>query len=66
MWVSIIPIGGVKMTWSDWTTLYNGAKVAQNHQGSILSIPLTNIVASENLADFGRVESLFLVISRNQ
>ena len=40
MWVKIIPVGGLKTSWEDYQTLYNGAKVASSHQFSLGNIKL--------------------------
>lgn len=53
MWVSIIPIGGMEVTWEDWKTLSSGAKIAQNHKGSKLEIPITNIESAASLEELG-------------
>lgn len=53
MWVSIIPVGGMEVTWEDWKTLPSGAKIAQNHKGSKLEIPITNIESAESLESLG-------------
>jgi hypothetical protein len=29
MWVSIIPVGGLKTTWEDWKTFQNNLKMQQ-------------------------------------
>lgn len=33
MWVSVIPLGGVEVSWEDYAVLSNGAMVAQSHRG---------------------------------
>lgn len=43
MWVGIIPIGGVYVTWQDWQTLPSGAKIATNHYASVANISITDI-----------------------
>ncbi len=53
MWVSIIPVGGMEVTWEDWKTLPGGARIAQNHKGSKLEIPITNIESAESLEKLG-------------
>lgn len=47
MWVKIIPIGGVRVPWENWTTLPTGAIVAQSH--GILE--LSNIKAATSLKE---------------
>ncbi|MFP4088900.1 MAG: hypothetical protein ACLFUB_13295 [Cyclobacteriaceae bacterium] len=50
LWVSIIPLGGVEFSWSDWQTLYSGARVASHHAGPI-DIRLEDIRASSSVED---------------
>lgn len=43
MWVGIIPIGGIEVSWEDWETLSTGAKLAKNHDAGLMNIAITNI-----------------------
>lgn len=40
MWVSIIPIGGVSATWSDWEEADSGMKLPTSHKLSLLGMEL--------------------------
>jgi len=53
MWVKIIPIGGMKSTWEDWTTLPGGAKVAQKHMLGPMNVSITNLKAGQQISDLG-------------
>ncbi|RZS93702.1 hypothetical protein [Aquimarina brevivitae] len=47
MWVSIIPIGGLEVTWSDWTTMNSGAQFAKTRKVlGVLEIPVSNLNVS--------------------
>lgn len=62
MWVKIIPVGGVEFGWSDYKTLYSGAKVAQMHKGDAFDLKITDIEAGETFADFGLQNDPFKVL----
>ena len=47
MWVSAIPIGGLKATWDQWTTTNSGAMLPTNHEILFLDITLENIKTSK-------------------
>lgn len=50
LWVSIIPIGGVRTTWEDWITLSTGAKIARRHEGPLgLTLELTDVEGAATL-----------------
>lgn len=52
LWVSIIPIGGVRTTWEDWTTLSTGARIARKHEGPLgLTLELSDVEGAETLGD---------------
>jgi hypothetical protein len=46
MWVSILPIDGLKATWEGWITLDGGAKVSTTHGIGPLTLELTDIKAA--------------------
>lgn len=49
MWVSIIPIGGVGCSWTDWVELSTGAMVATKHEFGIGTLELSDVRGAENL-----------------
>ncbi len=51
MWVSIIPIGGIKAQWTGWTTTSTGAKIAQDHYIGMANIDITNLYTGMNAED---------------
>lgn len=59
MWVKILPIGGLKTSWSDWKELDNNIKIATLHKNRLLSIRITNIKSGQNISDLGLEQSIF-------
>lgn len=53
MWVSIIPVGGIKATWEGWIELSTGAKIAASHLIGPSSLVLENISGGNRLSDVG-------------
>jgi hypothetical protein len=49
MWVSILPIGGLEVTWEGWKTLSTGARIATEHAWGPLTIELTDVRGAGNL-----------------
>ncbi len=62
LWVSIIPIGGVKATWEDWKTLGTGLKVATNHKLGPVTLPITETAAAGTFAELNISEDPFAAI----
>ncbi|NEN23314.1 hypothetical protein G3O08_07360 [Cryomorpha ignava] len=58
MWVSIIPVGGMKATWGDWKEVM-GAKISTSHDLGSFSIPIGNLKAGKTLAEMGLGEDFF-------
>jgi hypothetical protein len=46
MWVSVIPIGGIKATWGSWKTAESGALLPSNHKLLFLDITMGEVKAS--------------------
>ena len=53
MWVKIIPIGGMVMSWEDWKTLPSGAKVSTSHKSTALSFEMKDVAEGNSWEDFG-------------
>ncbi len=51
MWVSIIPVEGLEVTWDDWVKLPTGAMVATSHKLPGLDITITNLKAAHQWND---------------
>jgi hypothetical protein len=52
MWVSIIPIKGIKFRWEEWQTLLTGARTAGLHKLSFIKLRLTDIKAASSISEF--------------
>ena len=51
MWVSIIPVGGVETSWSNWQTLSTGARISTRHVGPLgITVELTDVDGAETLS----------------
>ena len=61
LWVSIIPIGGIEISWDNWITLPTGAKIATGHtlKSTSISTPITNVVSATDLTSLGVAANLF-------
>ena len=51
MWVSIIPVGGVRATWDGWVQLSTGAWISTVHSIGPVDITLTDLKGARTLAE---------------
>lgn len=58
MWVSIIPLGGVELTWEEWAD-YSGAKLSQFHKGDVFDLRISNIKTGMKLVELDITEDVF-------
>ena len=67
LWVKVIPIGGVEISWDNWVTLPSGAKVSTMYKakGMSMEIPTLNIKSAKDLAVYGLSDDPFLPILLN-
>ena len=49
MWVSIIPLGGVKASWQQWMQLETGAWISQSHRLLFFNLELTDVAGAESI-----------------
>jgi len=61
MWVSIIPIGGVKATWGGWKE-FDGAWLATEHKMGPMEIPVGDIKVGQSPGDFDLPGDYFLSV----
>lgn len=59
MWVGIIPVPGVKVTWEDWTSLHSGALIAQKHMLGPMNISITNLKSGSSIEEIGLSQDPF-------
>jgi hypothetical protein len=52
MWVSILPIGGVRATWEGWVRLSTGAWISTEHRlAGVVPLRLTDVAGAATLAE---------------
>lgn len=62
MWVGVLPIGGIEVSWENWETLPSGAKLAADHNMAFFNVAITNIRAYESFEKGGFEEDVFVAI----
>jgi len=59
MWVDIIPIPGLKVSWEDWQELSSGALIAQKHMIGPMDIGISELRSGSSLTEIGIQKSPF-------
>ena len=59
MWVSVIPIGGLRASWEGWTRLPTGAWVSTSHKLGPATLSLTDVDAAATLSELEPGEDPF-------
>ena len=59
MWVGVLPIGGLEVSWEDWETLSSGAIYAKNHNIGPFNVAITNVKDFQTWEEGGYSEDLF-------
>ena len=49
MWVSIIPVGGMEVSWEDWIVTETGVKIATTHHFAGSDLKITNVKTARDL-----------------
>ncbi len=63
MWVSILPIGGIKATWSNWEKMPTGVVLPTYHDLSFLSLPISDLTTGMHFRDLGLNNDPFVTLS---
>lgn len=51
IWARVLPIPGVRVEWTDWTTLATGVKVATRRSAGAVGFTVTDLAAAAHLTD---------------
>ena len=60
MWVSVIPIGGLEVSWEGWKTLETGAKVSESHTISGITLEVSDIRGASSIQGLMGADNPFL------
>ncbi len=59
MWVKILPIGGIEVSWENWRTINGGAEIATSHKAGFFNLKITHLKAAQDWRDFDYVKDPF-------
>ncbi len=63
LWVGILPIGGLEVTWENWITLSTGAKIATRHAG-LIPFELKGVEGAESLSALEREDPFAALVGQ--
>lgn len=64
MWVGIIPIGGLEVSWDGWQALATGVPVATAHDFGPIELKLTEVAGTASLAALGVEDPFGALVER--
>lgn len=62
MWVSVIPVGGVRASWEGWITLSTGARVSTRHALGPVALELSEVAGAATLSELVQGEDPFAAL----
>ena len=62
MWISIIPIGGLEISWEGWTSLKTGARISTRHQAGPFTVEVEGVSGGNSLQDIGLSQNPFRLL----
>jgi hypothetical protein len=60
LWVQIIPVKGIELSWEDWRPTASGAIISHMHRSALLDIPLSDIQITSSYSEL-RVKDPLLI-----
>lgn len=66
MWVQIIPVGGLEVSWENWAQLSTGAWIAQNHRASKMDVSVTHLKGTADLLQMTDGKDVFAELNNMQ
>ena len=62
MWVKVIPIGGIRVSWEKWNTLETGAKISELHQLGGMELVISNVKGARSVKELLSGEDPFSLL----
>ena len=62
LWVRIIPVGGVEISWEGWTDLNTGARISTQHQSSLFTLVISNVLSAQSWSELNLTDDPFAAL----